>query len=373
MGKGGRYLQSAGKKSGGKKGKKILLAVLLVLLLLIAAAVIGGVVYYNSMLNLITRPTATENSLSDEELEEILGYSVEREETEAAVETTAETTAEAEQEDKILNIMLVGQNYRKGEEHKLSDTMILCSINKETKTVTLTSFLRDLYVQLPNFNGYICGKNRINVAYNLGWRWAGELGGMEMLDLLILNNFGVEVDYNVEFGFESFEKIIDLIGGVDMELTADEARALSSDPELGSYSAGLNHLNGAAALGYVRTRHANAGDNDFNRTERQRKLITNVLNQCKSLSISELNALLQEALPLIITDMTNEEITACALELLPMLVDLKIVSNQCPADGTYSYAMINIAGVDSSVIVCDEEQNRALLMEIAEGTVAETE
>ena len=66
------------------------------------------------------------------------------------------------------------------------------------------------------------------------------------------------------------------------------------------------------------------------------------------------------------TDMTNEEITQCALELLPMLVDLKIVSNQVPAEGTYWFDMIDIIGVESSVIICDLEKNSQLLAEIAE-------
>ena len=366
MAKGGRFLTKKPVKP--RRRGKWLLIVILILLLLIGVAIAAGAVYYNSMLNLITRPetVATEHSMSDEEFEAILGYVPEKME---ATETTVETTQAPTEpkEDHIVNIMLIGQNYRKGEEHKLSDTLILCSLNKETKTLTLTSFLRDLYLQLPNYKGHICGKNRINVAYNLGWYWENELAGMEMLDMVIQNNFGVEVDYNVEVGFVAFKQIIDALGGVDMELTADEAQYITMDAEVnGSYSAGMTHLNGEAALSYARIRHANAGDNDFNRTNRQRKLIIEILNQCRSKSLGELNNMLQEMLPLIITDMTNKEITDLALELLPMLKDLKIVSNQCPAPDTYTMGMVEIGGMDASVIHCDLEKNGALLQEIAE-------
>jgi len=244
--------------------------------------------------------------------------------------------------------------------------MILCSINKETKTITLTSFLRDLYVKLPDFQGHVCGKNRINVAYNLGWYWAGEKGGMEMLDQLILENFGVEVDYNVEVGFETFIKVIDVLGGVDIEMDADVAQYIQVGSKAGTY-----HLDGEKALGYARTRHVNAGDNDFNRTQRQRTLITSLLNKAKTMKLTELHNMLKEVLPLVITDMTNEEITACALELLPMLVDLDIVSNQVPAPDTYYMKMIDITGVESSVIICDEEANKELLIAIAEPPAAE--
>jgi len=364
MSKKGRYQQQKTKGTG--VGKKILLTVLILLLLLVAGTITAGALYYNSMLNLVTRPeeAASENILSDDQLKDILGFVPEKlvldpqESTSAAKEEKKEGN---KAEDAVVNIMLIGQQARKNEVAKLSDTMILCSINKETKTITLTSFLRDLYVKLPDFQGHICGKNRINVAYNLGWYWSGEKGGMEMLDQLILENFGVEIDYNVEVGFEAFKSVIDILGGADMELTADEARYIQVGNEAGMY-----HLDGESALNYARTRHANAGDNDFNRTNRQRKLITHLLNKCRSMSISDLHNILKEILPLVITDMTNEEITQCALELLPMLVDLKIESNQVPAEGTYWFDMIDIIGVESSVIICDLEKNAELLAQIAQ-------
>lgn len=368
MAKGGRYLNAKPKKKGGW-GKKILVTVLVLLLLLVGGGIIAGVAYYNSMLNLVTRPEtqATENVLSDEQLEAILGYVPEKIETQPAQQETlpAETEPEKEVEDNIVNIMLIGQQARGTEVAKLSDTMILCSINKETKTITLTSFLRDLYIKLPDFQGHECGMNRINVAYNLGWNWAGELGGMEMLDQLILENFGVEIDYNVEVGFEAFKKVIDVLGGVDVKLNTDEANHIGVGTSAGTY-----HLDGETALKYARLRSI---DNDMNRANRQRTLITNILNKCRYMSLTDLHKMLKEILPLVITDMTNEEITACALELLPMLIDLNIVSNQCPAEGTYWFDMLDIIGVESSVIKCDVEENGKLLRAIAEPPEAETQ
>lgn len=356
MAKKGRFQQQKAKRTG--VFWKVLLVVFVLLFVIVAGAAAAGVIYYNSMLNLVTRPEATEVILSDEQLEEILGFVPEKVETQETEPAIMETEApEKIIEDNIVNIMLVGQQARKNETAKLSDTMILCSINKETKTITLTSFLRDLYVQLPDFQGHKCGKNRINVAYNLGWYWAGEKGGMEMLDQLILENFGVEVDYNIEIGFEAFKDVIDTMGGVDIEMSAAEAGHL----RLGG--AGTYHLDGEKALGYARIRSI---DNDFNRTARQRKLVSNLINKCKSMSLSELNNLIKTILPMVITDMTNEEITACALELLPMVVDLKIESNQVPAEGTYRFSTLDIIGVESNVIICDEEENGKLLRAIAE-------
>ena len=340
-------------------GRRIVLGICAFFLVLIVGGVSAGAIYYNSMLNLVTRPEATEQTLTDKQFEEILGFVPEK--VQVQEEQIPAATVAKPREDHIVNIMLIGQQAREKEVAKLSDTMILCSINKETKTITLTSFLRDTYVKLPDFQGHVCGKNRINVAYNLGWYWAGEKGGMEMLDKLILENFGVEVDYNVEVGFETFKKVIDVMGGVDIEMDADVAKYLKIGEEAGMY-----HLNGEKALTYARTRHVNAGDNDFNRTRRQRTLITSLLNKAKGMKVTEMHNMLKEILPLVITDMTNEEITACALELLPMVVDLEIKTNQVPAEGTYYMTVLDIIGVESSVIICDEDANKELLMAIAE-------
>ena len=197
MAKKGRYQQV----KQVRWGRRIFLGVLAFFLVLIVGGVAAGAIYYNSMLNLVTRLEATEQILSDEQFREILGFVPEK--VQVQEEQIPAATASNNKEDHIVNIMLIGQQARKNETAKLSDTMILCTLNRETNTLTMTSFLRDLYIQLPNYKGMTCGENRINVCYNLGYKKAGDLGGMEMLDMLILNNFGVEVDYNIEIDFNA--------------------------------------------------------------------------------------------------------------------------------------------------------------------------
>ena len=230
--------------------------------------------------------------------------------------------------------------------------------------------MRDMYVKLPNMWGHKCGHNRINTAYALGYAWKGDLGAMQMLDQLILEQFGVEVDYNIEIGLEAFETIIDKLGGVDITLTADEAKYLTEIPE--SYrnyadcTEGLNHLNGMAAQFYVRMRHANAADNDFNRTARQRELINQVVEKCRGMNALELHGLLTELLPYVLTDMTDADVLTCAAELLPYVKDLTIESQQIPAPGTYSGKVIEIYDIPSAVLIPDIQKNRKILMEICE-------
>ena len=315
---------------------------------LILAAGIGAFLYLNSVLDLVERPQAKRTAIF-EKLED-LGASL------------------SGKNDGIVNILLIGQDMREGADHKLADAMILCSVNRNTGTMTMCSLMRDMYVQLPDYAGHAGSKNRINAAYSLGCAWNGDRGGMEMLDQLILEQFGVEVDYNVEFSFDSFVRVVDALGGVELDLTEAEAAYLNKQPNLpDSYTEGSNLLDGEAALIFVRTRHSSAGDSDFFRTGRQRAVVAAVTEKLRKMDLMQLHSLITDILPMIYTDMTNREILSCALKLLPMAADLKIESQQIPADGTYENARVEIGGYSAAVLVPDLERNKQILMEICEG------
>lgn len=380
MGYHGRF--SKGKP---KKRKKTLWIVLGTLLGIVLAVGIGGMIYVNSMLNLVRRPVEESKDPDPSDIAWMLGNFDETEPTEAPTEPPTETAQETTQPTetmppdysktgKIINIMLVGQDSRKGEESKLSDTMILCTVNRETSTLNLASFLRDTYIKLPDMWGKQCGKQRMNVAYNLGYHWKGELGGMQMLDQLILEQFGVTVDYNVEIDFAAFETIVDHLGGVDVELNEDEANYMNRlDNMPANYQAGVNHLGGWEALCYARMRKATPGDSDMNRAGRQRAVISAVVEKCRSMTVLQLHSLLTELLPMVLTDMPNDVILTYATELLPMIADLKVESMQIPAEGTYHGEMVEISGVTSGVLVPDVKANRELLMAVAEADTVENE
>ena len=379
MSKHGKYEKKVEKKPLG--WKKILLIVLAVILLLVVIAGALGWSFIKGLVGLVSKAEYQENELSQAEIEAILGQTLPpqteaTEATEAPTEETTEPTTEPTtvptepdygEQGKIINIMLVGQAYREGEDSKLSDTMILCTLNRETNTLTMTSFLRDLYIQLPNYKGMICGENRINVCYNLGYKKAGDLGGMEMLDLLILNNFGVEVDYNIEIDFNALSALVNKLGGVTVTLDADEAKYLTDSPHCkGSFEEGENHIWGDTALTYARMRKSSASDNDIKRTARQRNLITQIISKCAGRSVKDLNDILKYILPMVLTDMDEDEIMEMAMIAIPMLTDLKIESNQCPAEGTYWGEIVNLFGYDSGVLKCNVFANKERLMAIAE-------
>lgn len=377
MGKGGKYLSKkapAAKKQ--KKGKKkVLMIVLVVLLLLIVVGIIGGVVYYNYLINLISRPddiVAPTNYADIGTMPTIPPEIIVDETGEASTTATAsteETWPTVVSDQNITNIMLVGQAAREGEEHLIADTMILCSINRETKTLTMTSLMRDLRLVWPEYidiNGKPhTGNNRINMAYNMGYRWAGNnsKGGMDVLAGIVEYNFGVKVDHTIEVNFNTFQQVMEMMEGVTVTINQEEIDYLQKNyPESNTAKTlepGVVRLSPYLALGYARMRKV--GHGDFERTERQRKVITSMLWELAHMNIFEINKMFTTLLPSIVTDMTNEQITNYALEFIPMIKDIKIQSQRIPFDGTYSSKMFEIEGQQDYQLVCDAKKNGEML------------
>lgn len=330
------------KSSPARAALKVLCSVLGVVLIVL----IGATGYAQHLLGKI-------NYVKDEErltLEEIKNFlASEQTDPDATGETLRDedidwgtSSGSIGKSENIVNILLIGQDARPDWGRSRSDAMILCTINKEQKTITMTSFLRDLYVQIPGY-----GNSKLNHTY--AW------GGMELLNETLEQNFGLHVDGNIEVNFERFSSLIDLLGGVDIELRADEARTINADAG-GNLTEGMQHLNGAQTLSYSRIRKLDA-DSDFSRTNRQRKVLTSLMNSFKSANLSTMLSLLNEALPMLTTDMTQTEIIGYATELFPILADATIVSQRIPADNTYSFA--NASGM--SVIKADMDAARQLL------------
>ncbi len=246
----------------------------------------------------------------------------------------------------IVNILLVGQDRRPGEPRQRSDSMILCCFNTNTNEITMISFLRDTYVYVPGYRS-----EKINAAY--------AHGGFTCLNETLAVNFGVHVDANIEVDFSGFEGIIDLLGGIDMEVTEKEAAHMRSFLDI-DIEAGMVHMTGKQALGYARIRKI---DGDAFRAGRQRKVLTALIEKYKNRSIPEMLTLLEQILPLITTDMSKDEIVDYAWTLFPMLSSATIANQQIPASGTYHDADIGDV-VDCKV--ADMDKNREILKGILE-------
>ena len=348
-------------KKPKRRGWLIALCIILGVLL---ALVIAATAFLESFLGLINKPepdVEQEYITEDEYMQEVLEEeptepeeedTTPTEDPDAIVWTDAETIGAGQD---IINILLIGQD-RRNEKRARSDSMILCTLNKKDKTLTMTSFMRDMYVQIPGYKD-----NRINASY--------AFGGMELLDATLVKNFGVEVDGNIEVDFNGFESVIDAVGGVDIHLTASEARHMEKNVQQGVYGAveewdlseGVNHLNGKQALAYARNR-STGGDGDFGRTNRQRTVLNAVFQKAKTMNLTEMIELIKAILPLLTTDLTDAQILGFAMEAFPLLPELELKTQQIPGEGTYR--MTKIRGM--SVIVPDFEKNREILKKIME-------
>lgn len=363
-------------KKKGKRGLKIFLIILAVLVVILAGVAIAGVSYYNKMMNkmnIIELPEDTYVYTEETTEPEAVETTVITENTE---ETTVETTVPPMTADDIINILVVGQSARAGEASQMADTTILASLNTYTKTVTLYSILRDSYVKLPDYKGHTCGRAKFTVCYNLGYQWGnGTAGAMEMTNICLKDNFGVEVDHNIEIDFDSFITVIDYLDGVEIELTEAEAAYLNNDDLWVYYDfePGVQRLDGMCALSYVRMRKAE-GDNesDIKRSERQRKFITALLEKVRNMSVSDLQAIADAVLPMVATTMTPSDIADLLMKVLPMVSELKIESGTIPVEGTYWGEIVDIYGdgMQHSVLKFESGQQKKLIRAVTEAEIS---
>lgn len=338
------------------KGKRIALIVICILLALILAAIAAAAIYIDYLYNRMEFVGQDSSTVSPEIASSIAqGEHVEipSDNTDLVIDQEDVTfqpddTDHEGQGDHIVNIMLVGQDAREGEGTQRSDSMILVTFNTSKQTITLTSFMRDQYVQIPGY-----GATKLCHAY--------QYGGMSLLNQTIYNHFGVEIDGNLEVNFTGFENIIDLLGGVNIELTGKEAEYLQ---EKGwDVHKGMNRLPGDAALMYARLRSI---DTDYKRAERQRNVMMSLIEEYKNQSYVKMVSLLNEILPMVKTNMTKAEIANYALDLFPMLSSAEIQTNRIPVEGTFDPGYVRVyEGLDLwCQLNIDFEANREFLNEI---------
>lgn len=274
-------------------------------------------------------------------------------------------TAPMEIED-VVNILLIGSDSRGAGDEGRSDAMILLSVSDRTDKIYMTSLLRDMYVEIPGHKG-----NRLNAAYSLG--------GAELLMETIEVNFDIEVNRYVMVNFEAFAKLVDAVGGIELELSSQEIEyvngylveynMLMDRPQgtdnMDTSVSGLVHLNGAQALAYSRNRYLGT---DFGRTERQRKVLSAVIGKAPKALITNPKELMNGILPNLTTNLTENEMFQLSL-MAPKALTYDIISESIPLTGTYQNA--SIRGMD--VLEVDFEINKQYLRENIYGEGVQTQ
>ena len=262
-------------------------------------------------------------------------------------------------DENILNILLVGEDY--GEK---SDAIMLMSIDNNHKKMKFMSFQRDTYVAIPNH-----GDDKLNNAFYLG--------GIDLLSNTVEVNFGIAIDKYIITDINNFIKIVDILGGVEIELSTEEIKYINAQIDVNDQTSKTSfipidrnaqkqvvNLDGYQAMWYVRNRGAESlggvpaysfsGD-DWDRTNRQRKLLIAIMASLKKATVDEILEITNNVGPNITTNLKKEDILFLVSNSLTYL-EYEPTETTVPTQGTWKYS---IADNGLNIIeVTDWEQMR---------------
>ena len=230
------------------------------------------------------------------------------------------------------NLLLIGVDRREASWNGNSDVMMLVTVNNDRDTIYMTSFLRDLYANIP---GVGVRKLNASCAY----------GGAPLCVETIRSNYGVEIDNYAMVDFNAMIDIVDVLGGVDLELTESEASVANDyvrtmceeNGEPYEYhqilGSGMQHLDGYQAVAYARNRYS-GNDYDFGRTERQRKVLMAIVDKARSGGLGSLSSAAQAVLPHVTHDI-DEGTVLKLLTKIPGWLNYDIEEQHIPYDNMY--------------------------------------
>ncbi|GKW44635.1 LCP family protein [Planococcus sp. NCCP-2050] len=249
--------------------------------------------------------------------------------------------------DEFENILVLGIDTR-GEEKSRTDTMMLMTHDKKTDEVKLTSFMRDIYADIPGYQSY-----KLNTAYYLG--------GVDLLADTLRGMFGIEIQHYALIDFKNFEQLVDIAApdGVEIEVEKDMSEKIGV-----TLTKGTHNLNGKELLGYARFRADNEGD--FGRVRRQQQVLSAMKDELISVSgIPKYPKLAGAVQGYIQTDIPSTDQVKLAMQLaLNGGSDLDRLT--IPVKDGYSYGSYSHAG---SVLELDMERNRQALSEFLSQTL----
>lgn len=317
-----------------KRNLKITITVVCVVL---ALAIIGGGIYIGNKLGLITIDHGSngdpEGTFAPEEQFDAMYDVSDASSIDSLITAWAKNGGAKYSSKNIINVLLLGVDSETGKaEGGRSDAIILLSLNKKTKTITLVSFLRDCYTYM-NINGSErCCKT------NHAYFWGGPAALIETLE----NNYKIEIDHYISVDFKSFPKLIDALGGVTLKIEPYEAEYINrTTTQIDKIQSGdAVKLNGAQALVYTRIRHVDAAG-DLGRTARQRTIITALIKSAQGASLGQLNNAMDIVLPNVHTNYGKGEIISLLTQAFAQKwMNYDIAQMVMPSEGNYVAAKL---------------------------------
>lgn len=270
------------------RNKKIIISCIAIFIVILSV----GLFYGNNLLSKMKRSDIDENDLGiKDEVKEKL------------------QTSEIKD---IVNIAILGVDETKTDVGR-SDALMIATFDPVHKKLKITSIMRDTYADIPDY-----GKDKINHAH--------AYGGPQLSIKTLNQNFGLNIEDYVKINFKELKKLVDAIGGIDMKLSDEEivevdkyivrVSSKSNTPAktLVKNESGKVHMDGFQTLGYCRIRSTANGD--FDRTERHRKIMTEMFNKISKAGTAELASMATKLLPYVETSLSNKEIINLAANVL---------------------------------------------------------
>lgn len=293
-----------------KKKKKAIIILLpfLIIFLVLVVGVAGFVGHKFSLINFDENESTTidQNQEFVEDSEESLDFSEFDDATgkdfKEILKNWATKGGEKMKDENVLNILLIGSDASSKDPNRASvtdkgntDVMMLVSINPKSQTIKLVSFMRDSYTYMDQFDRYA----KLNAAC--------ANGGPGYLVKTIENNYKIEIDGYVMVDFDSFVQVINVLGGVRVDVPAYVANHLSYN-----FPSGNNVLlTGEQALRFSRVRYSDA-NGDVSRVARQRQVISALITRCKGATLSEINSVADVILANVRTNISRKTILTYA-------------------------------------------------------------
>ena len=229
--------------------------------------------------------------------------------------------------DDVITIALFGSDFSEFYDVSAADATMILSIDTKNNKIKLCSLMRDIYLDLPD-------GNKMNLNYTI------LDGGPSSILKAINYNFNLKIDKFVQVDLKRLPKIIDSLGGVEIEITQDELKYINNlidniDKNNGTKTqhittAGKQLLSGTQASAYCRIRYTEG--RDFRRTERQRDVLEALFVKFKDISLTEMPGLVNDILPLVTTNLSNSEIISISNKALGMGLS-NIEQGRFPSDG----------------------------------------
>lgn len=313
------------KRSRSKKAAKVVISIVLVL-----ALVAGGVsLYVSNLFGRLHRQELNETNLNIYDDPDDIMWKYHND---------------------VKNYILFGTDARTVTQQSRSDVMILLSVNFSSKTIKMVSLQRDLYVKVRN------SYTKMSHAYFYG--------GPELAVATVNNAFKLNIEDFISVNFFGVADFIDYIGGVELEITEAERNNLNHNI-IEQAGHGMNgdkvtqsgkvRLNGSQAVAYARIRMI---DSDFERGNRQRKVIMAAFESVKKMGVASIDGVMRKGMELCSTSLTNSEILSLGSWLVSNMNDVKFESASCP--GTLiGYKFETIDGL--SYVTCDMDRAASVL------------